>query len=131
MSIMMRIFLVSLLLLLGLVTAEDGSRAWLRYAPPPGSSNYRSLPSSIIALNNTQSSPVYTAGQELQKGIKGIFGKQLSVNSTGKASASIIVGTVAAYKRAYDDFDDADELEEDGFFLSIKGSSVRIIGQNQ
>lgn len=129
----MRCLLVFLLLALGFVAAEDGSRGWLRYAPVPEASSYRSLPSSIVALNSTKSSPVYTAGQELQKGIKGILGKQLSVNSTGRtsSSSSIIVGTVDAYTKAFGDIDEAGKLEEDGFFLSTEGSNVRIIGRNE
>jgi alpha-glucuronidase len=123
--------LISFLLALGFAVGEDGSRAWLRYAPIPGSGNFTSLPSSIVALNSSKSSPVYTAGQELQRGIKGIFGKQLGVNSTRKNAASIIVGTVSAYEETFGDFDEAEDLEEDGFFLSTKGSNVLIIGQNE
>ncbi|ORY16965.1 glycoside hydrolase superfamily [Clohesyomyces aquaticus] len=119
------------LLALGFAAAEDGSAAWLRYAPVPGASNYRSLPSAIVALNSSTSSPVFVASQELQKGVKGILGKQLSLaNGTNKASSSIIVGTADAYKEAYGNFDEADELEDDGYFLSTKGKNVMIIGQN-
>lgn len=125
-------YLISFFLLaIGFATAEDGSQAWLRYAPVPGANNDRSLPSSIIALNSTKSSPVYTAGQELQKGIKSILGKYLSVNSTGGHSSSIIVGTADAYVKTFGDFDEAEDLEEDGFFLSIEGRKVKIIGQNE
>lgn len=126
----MRCFLF-LLLVVRLVTAEDGAYAWLRYAPTPQTNNNHSIPLSIVALNNSKSSPVYTAGQELQKGIKGIIGKQLSTNGTKKTSSSIVVGTIDAYKKAYGDFDEADELEEDGFFLSTEGRDVLILGQNQ
>src|SRR2546425_12583506 len=111
----MNFVLFFLWVLLRFAVAEDGYRAWLRYAPVPQGSNYRSLPSSIIALNNTKSSPVYTAGQELQQGIKGIFGKQLIVNSTSKSGSTIVVSTVSAYTKAYGDFDDAEDLEEDAF----------------
>ncbi|KAF2729755.1 alpha-glucuronidase [Polyplosphaeria fusca] len=113
------------------VAAEDGSQAWLRYAPVPKASEYHSLPASIVALNNTKTSPVYVAGQELEKGIKGILGKQLGVDGTSKASSSIVVGTAEAYKKAYGEFEEADELEPDGFFLSTEGSTVLIIGQNE
>ncbi|KAF2248878.1 glycoside hydrolase family 67 protein [Trematosphaeria pertusa] len=118
-------------LLAAVATAEDGSRAWLRYAPVPQADNYRSHPSSIIALNSTKSSPVYTAGQELQHGIKGIFGKQLGINGTSNSRPAIIVGTVDAYRKAYGNFDEADGLEEDGFFLSTEGDNVVIVGQNE
>ncbi|KAF2263323.1 alpha-glucuronidase [Lojkania enalia] len=124
-------FVLVLFLALGLAKAEDGSHAWLRYAPVPNPNGYRSLPSTIVALNSSKSSPVYTAGQELQKGIKGIFGKSLSINDTGKGPSSVVVGTAEAYKKNYGEFDEADALDEDGFFLSIEERRVRIIGQNQ
>ncbi|KAF2795049.1 glycoside hydrolase family 67 protein [Melanomma pulvis-pyrius CBS 109.77] len=127
---MTRCFLF-LLLTVRLATAEDGANAWLRYAPLPQANNNHSIPLSIVALGNSKSSPVYTAGQELQKGIKGIFGKKLSTNGTKDTSSSIVVGTIDAYKKAYGDFDEADELEEDGFFLSTEGRDVLILGQNQ
>jgi alpha-glucuronidase len=118
-------------LLLGWVVGEDGHRAWLRYASVPQPSNYE-VSSSIVALNSTKSSPVYTAGQELQKGIKGIFGKQLIVNGTAKkGSSAIIVGTVAAYTETYGNVEDFEHLKEDGFYLSTENNDVIIVGQNE
>ncbi|KAF2645301.1 alpha-glucuronidase [Massarina eburnea CBS 473.64] len=119
-------------LLLSLATAEDGHRGWLRYAPVPQTGSYASFPTSIIALNSTRSSPVYTAGQELQQGINSILGKQLSANSTSeKTFSSIIVGTVDAYAKSYGEIDEAEDLEEDGFYLSTEGRNVVIVGQNE
>jgi alpha-glucuronidase len=124
--------LLSLLLAVGLTTAEDGSNMWLRYAPTPGGSNYTSLPAQIVAFNATKGSPVYTAQQELQKGIEGIFGKQLEIsNSTRNGSATIYVGTILAYQNMYVVPEDAKDLEEDGFYLSTEGGSVTIIGSNE
>ncbi len=51
-------------LFLGLVAADNGLQAWLRYAPVPIGGN--SLPADLIVLNATKSSPVYSAGLELQ-----------------------------------------------------------------
>jgi len=130
----MQILSLFVTVLLGLAAAEDGHRAWLRYAPVPNAKSYRSLPSSIVALNSTKSSPVYTAGQELHQGIKGILGKQLSItaNSTGTTRTSaIIVGTVDAYTKAYGDFDEFEDLEEDGFYVSTEDRNVVIVGQNE
>ncbi|KAJ4301370.1 hypothetical protein N0V90_003462 [Kalmusia sp. IMI 367209] len=122
---------VLIALLLGLATAEDGSAAWLRYAPLPHASNYRSLPSSIIALNTTRSSPVYAAQQELERGILGIFGKQLSNGTSKGVNGSIIVGTANAYQKIYGKFDEAEDIEEDGYFLNIEERQVLILGQNE
>ena len=119
-------------LALGFVTAEDGSLAWLRYAPVPSNENINFLPSTILVLNSSTSSPVYTASQELRKGINGIFGKQLGINGTTEASSSsIIIGTADTYQRLYGSLDEIEVLKEDGFFLSTEGSNVLIIGQNE
>jgi alpha-glucuronidase len=126
--------LFCLLLALGLATAEDGSQAWLRYAPvvsTPQDNNHRSLPLTIVALNSSKESPVYTAGQELQKGIKGVLGKYLPVNNTGGRTSAIIVGTADEYQTKYGTVKEVKDLEQDGFFLSVEANKVRIIGQNQ
>lgn len=121
-----------LLASLAFAAAEDGSKAWLRYAPAPQASRYRDLPAAIVVLNTTKSSPVYTAGVELQKGIQGIFGKQLVLgNGTANGTSSIVVGSAAAYKKAYGGFEEEAELEGDGFWLSIEKQRVTIVGQNE
>jgi alpha-glucuronidase len=120
------------LFLLGLAAAESGIDAWLRYAPLPRS--YRSqytLPSSIVALNSTVTSPVYTAGQELKNGIKGIFGKSVQVYHGKQSGLSIVVGTVDEYTKVYGDLQDPPSLESDGFWLSNKGKTIQILGQNE
>jgi len=125
--------LFTLASIVGLAAAETGLAAWLRYAPIPGADRYHaSLPSHIVALNSTTSSPVYTAGQELENGIQSIFGKSCSVHHGHyQSSSSVIVGTLDEYNKAYGNFTDAPELIEDGFWLSTKGSTVQILGQNE
>lgn len=127
----MRTLLLSLFA--GFAAAENGLAAWLRYAPLPGGErHYSSIPSHIVALNTTTSSPVYTAGQELQKGIYGIFGKQCNVHHRHYgAASSIVVGTVDEYSKAYGNLTDAPDLSEDGFWLSTMGNTVQILGQNE
>ncbi|KAJ7878070.1 glycoside hydrolase superfamily [Mycena leptocephala] len=126
----MKLKLLHYLLFTGLVAAENGRQAWLRYAPLPQGHN-TTLPSSIIALNSSTSSPVNTAGQELQKGIQGIFGKRLSIFNTGKETSSAVVGTVSQFQKAFGSSPVKDKLEEDGFWLNVKGSTVQILGQNE
>ncbi|KAH8817389.1 glycoside hydrolase superfamily [Xylogone sp. PMI_703] len=122
-----------LLPFLGLAAAENGINAWLRYAPLPH--NYRyDAPSTIVLLNATQSSPVYTAGTELQKGIKSIFGQHVNINHNTKSCNSrstIVVGTVAEYHKACGGKQKIPTLENDGFWLDTKGNTVQIIGQNE
>jgi alpha-glucuronidase len=118
--------------LLSLAAAENGIDAWLRYAPLPRSYRARfSCPSSVVALNSTETSPVYTAGQELQKGIKGIFGKSVQVGLGKQSGHSIVVGTVDEYTKVYGDLKTTPELEQDGFWLSNTGKTVQILGQNE
>ncbi|KAJ7620362.1 alpha glucuronidase [Roridomyces roridus] len=124
--------ILKLLLFAGLAAAETGRDAWLRYARLTGHIP-SALPSSIVALNSSTSSPVHTAGQELQKGFSGILGKQVAVSSTGKQASSAVVGTVAQFQKAFGSSapNVSAELIEDGFWLSVKGSTVQIVGQNE
>ncbi|KAI0814106.1 glycoside hydrolase superfamily [Xylaria sp. FL0064] len=115
----------------GLAVAEDGLNAWLRYARlPENIIREAGIPTSIVSLNITETSPVYVAGEELQKGINGILGKDLNVARKSNGSLSIVVGTVEAFT-ATGGKTDAPELEEDGFWLSTKGNTVQILGQNE
>ncbi|KAI0475652.1 glycoside hydrolase family 67 protein [Xylariaceae sp. FL0804] len=117
---------------LGLVAAEDGLSAWLRYAALPRDLAAQAhVPSRIVALNSTASSPVYTAGQELQRGIEGILGRRLRVGDQAAANgSSITVGTAAAFAKEGRAVK-ATGLGEDGFHLSITNQSVDIVGQNE
>lgn len=121
-----------LITIVGLVAADDGLQAWLRYAPLPRGQHHPALPSRIIALNDSSSSPVYTAGQELQKGILGIFGKHVEFSqSQTTGPSSIVVGTVEQCSNANYHKTAIPDLLEDGFWLSIRGPHVQIVGQNE
>ncbi|KAK8137901.1 alpha-glucuronidase A [Apiospora sp. TS-2023a] len=126
----MRPFLL-LLTAVGLVAAENGIDAWLRYAALPCDiRKAASVPAGIVALDDTETSPVYTAGQELHKGILGILQKDLAVASTPINGSSITIGTVDAFTSVGGALPGLD-LKGDGFWLSIKGDSVQIVGQNE
>lgn len=122
-----------LLLPLSLVAAEDGLAAWLRYAPVPHAEQYhKSIPSTIHALNSSEASPVYTAGEELRHGISSMFGSDCEVKHKGvNGSADLIVGTVDAYSKLGGNTKDLPELIEDGFYLDTTGEQVLILGQNE
>jgi len=128
---MMRSLLL-LLASLGLAAAENGLNGWLRYAPLPGANRFHALPSNIVALNTTETSPVYVAGLELQKGLQGIFGKRVKINHKNcQASSSVVVGTIDEYTKACGSTHGIPELKEDGFWLSTKGDTVQVLGQNE
>ncbi|TIA08479.1 alpha glucuronidase [Aureobasidium pullulans] len=118
------------LALIGLAFAEDGLSGWLRYAPLPSSVSWPYIPHNIVVLNTTKTSPVYTAGQELQRGIQSILGQDCHVSSDS-THESIIVGTLDAYVNAYGNLSQTVDLKEDGFWLSTEGNTVQILGQNE
>lgn len=128
----MRLSILTFLPLCWHAFAEDGSQGWLRYAPIHNADDHIAVPSHVLALNATAGSPVYTAQQELHRGIKGIFGKELVMNiSATSNSSAIVIGTIEAYIAKYGNLEAAADLQEDGFFLGTEGLSVIIVGKNE
>lgn len=136
--------LLATTLFAGFAVAEDGLAAWLRYAPYPGSQQHAaSVPQHVVALNQSIGSPVYVAGQELQQGIQGIFGKSCEVHhgewgqgawghgGWGQQRSSIVVGTLDEYNKVYGDLPSQPDLIEDGYWLSNEGNTVQILGANE
>ncbi|KAJ5223536.1 hypothetical protein N7468_008078 [Penicillium chermesinum] len=118
--------------LVAAASAETGLDGWLRYAPLPCSQDCQSkLPSTVSILNSTASSPVRTAGEELQNGLKSIYGKSIRIVRGGGNSSSIIVGTLEQYQNAYGSLNGLPDLIPDGFWLSTEGHQVKILGQNE
>ena len=72
--------LVGLLAALGVhAHAEDGRRAWLRYAPIANPQQYRDLPSQIVVFGGTPTDKA--AAHELQEGLTSILGRPFTVAS--------------------------------------------------
>ncbi|KAK1451615.1 alpha-glucuronidase A [Colletotrichum melonis] len=119
---------------LGLVAAEDGLDGWLRYARLPeckSSGVAESLPSTVIGLNATENGPIASALSELTKGYQGILGKDVSIGQDACAAASVVIATVDDYVAACGSEGIQADLIEDGFWLSVKGDGVKILGQNE
>ncbi|CAG7942524.1 unnamed protein product [Penicillium olsonii] len=125
--------LLGFLVFLGVAAAEDGLKGWLRYAPLTCSDRCHSnLPSGIVTFNTTTTSPVYVAGTELQNGLQGIYKKNVQVtHKKCNTASSVVVGTLDQYRQACGAVSGIPDLEEDGFWLSTKGSNVQILGQNE
>lgn len=122
---------ILLLISLGFAAADNGLAGWLRYAPLPSSSpSQYTRPSSILVLNSTAGSPVFVAGQELQNGLQSILGEHVEIQHENCQPSAVIVGTVAEYSDVCGVTNEVPELVEDGFWLSTKGDSVKILGQN-
>lgn len=125
---------VFLLPFLGHVVAEDGLAAWLRYAPISNADTYASgIPSTVVVLNTTKSSPVYTAGDELEQGIKGIFGKDVQLAShLMNNGSSVTVGTLSGYQQAGGSLSTTPDLSPDGYWLdTTDADNVLILGENE
>ncbi|KAI9148447.1 Alpha-glucuronidase A [Paramyrothecium foliicola] len=115
---------------LGLVAAEDGLGAWLRYARIPSAKCYHNkIPSAIVTLNATEGLPVDTAGKEIAEGFRGIFGKELA--SDGNEESTVTIGTVRAFVDQNAGATDLPELVEDGFYLNVSRNNVMILGENE
>lgn len=126
--------LICLLPFLGYAVAEDGLAAWLRYAPVSNANTIASgIPSTVVALNTTKSSPVYTAGVELEQGIKAIFSKNVQLASQLVTNgSSVTVGTLSGYQQAGGSLSTTPELSADGYWLdTTDASNVLILGQNE
>jgi alpha-glucuronidase len=114
---------------------QTGLDAWLQYTRLPGKTlRGWQPPARVIALNSTESGPVYTAGLELQRGLYKIIGERVVVsNQVCTTSSSVLIGTVETITRAYGTIDGFNEndLAEDGFWLKVTHNMVEIIGRSE
>jgi alpha-glucuronidase len=111
--------------------AESGADAWLRNAPLDEASArpYRpSLPAAIVTFN---ASPVARSAQdEMLRGVRGMLGRTLRVQSTLPAESAIVLGTLADLHRAAPQLRLAADLPIDGYWLttaSLNGVSYTVI----
>jgi alpha-glucuronidase len=129
-------FLLPLAALASVVSAETGLAAWLRYAPYPGAAQHISgLPKSIVSLNATRESPVFTAGTEIREALHQIFNVTVKVDHPPSKSyansSAVVVGTVAQYEQAFGSITPDQALIADGYWLDTTGSVIKIVGENE
>lgn len=115
------------------VIAESGLDAWLRYAPIPEITNHEAIiPLTIVVLNSTKTSPVYTAGFELKKGIKRILGNEVkTTNEVCKEGSTVTVATINGYVQSGGVLGTVPNLKQDGFWLSTTDGNVLILGLDE
>ena len=125
------LFAILLALLLALpLHAESGADAWLRYAPLDEASarSYRTLPASVAAYTAT---PVAQSAQrELLRGIRGMLGRTLRLQSGLPKESAIVLGTLADLKQAVPQLHLEADLPVDGYWLttaSRNGISYTVI----
>jgi alpha-glucuronidase len=109
-----RLLAVAALLIFGL-RAESGYSAWLRYAAADDAvaRDYRAaLPAVVVALDSA--APVQSAREELIRGVRGMLGRTLRVESAVPGEPAIVLGTAASMRRAFPNWP-AGEIAPDGY----------------
>ena len=101
--------------------AEDGSVAWLRYAPIPHAARYANVPSRIIVLGSNASDDV--AAEELRRGLSSILGRAFTVEPLPPAlsenSDAILIGSLASPKQASVIRQSADSLGGEAYNIGL------------
>src|SRR5450759_5175717 len=120
--IMLRyLFLIANLLVV--LHAERGADAWLRHAPLAEASarQYRSsLPAAVATY--TTSAVAQSAQRELLRGIRGMLGRTLRVQSGLPAERAILLGTLADLRQAAPQLRLEGDLPLDGYWLTTATS---------
>jgi len=100
------------------IQAETGYDAWLRYPPVTEGvliDAYGRLPATIVKLDN---SPTLTSAQnEIVRGVRGMLGRTLRMESRPVQGGMILLGTLAAVKQALPGTALAADLITDGYWL--------------
>jgi alpha-glucuronidase len=108
--------------------AESGADAWLRYAPLDEASarTYRAtLPAVVAAYTAT---PVAQSAQrELLRGIRGMLGRTLRVQSGLPKESAIVLGTLADLKQAAPQLHLAADLPADGYWLTTAANDRGVL----
>src|ERR1035437_8799390 len=106
--------------------AETGRSAWLRYAGLNGASvrQYRdAVPAVVASLGGAAA--VESARQEVLRGIRGMLGRTLRVESGAPTESAIVLGTLDAMRQAFPQAGLDGNLEPDAFWLK----TVRMAGR--
>lgn len=102
----------------GLLLAETGDGAWLRYAPldAVARKKYESLPASVVVLGDSQ---VLGAAQgELIRGVRGMMGRTLREGKNLPQENGFVLGTLAQLHKADPALQSPGGLREDSFWLT-------------
>ena len=108
---------IAALLAAGALYGEDGSSAWLRYAPlsEAVARAYQSLPGTIAIAGN--SPVVESARRELIHGIGGMLGRTLSIEARVPRETAFVLGTLSDLRQAAPEVALSGTLEPDAFWL--------------
>jgi alpha-glucuronidase len=83
---------------IGLLRAETGQDAWLRYAPLKSTvrAQYASLPAAVVTIGD--SAILHNAREEIIRGVRGMLGRTLRAEKKLPREPAIVLGTVASLK---------------------------------
>lgn len=107
------------LLMAGALHAETGYNAWLRYAPVE--TNHDALPAVVTTFGN--STLIASARQELIRGVRGMLGRTLRIETGMPGEPAIMLGT-------FSDLHLTADLKEDGFWLKRSGQNIIVTAPN-
>ena len=106
----------------GLLHAETGKEAWLRYTPLKEvvRAKYASLPTCVVVLDD--SVILISAREEMIRGVRGMLGRTLRIEKQLPQEPAIILGTTASLKSVVPSLS-VPKIEKDGFWVA--GRNVR------
>jgi alpha-glucuronidase len=73
--------------------AEDGSAAWLRYAPITNPAQYSNIPSTIVVMGDSPADRA--AASELQRGLSSMLGRKFTIGPGDGSADAIVVGSIS------------------------------------
>src|SRR5260370_19695036 len=115
----MRLCAIYALLLAATLHAETGYNAWLRYAPVAATPE--ALPAVVTMAG--ESPVIASARQELIRGVRGMTGMTLRIESGTPNEPAIMLGTLI-------DLHLTANIKEDGFWLKTSGRNIVITAPN-
>jgi alpha-glucuronidase len=112
--------------------AETGYEAWLRYAEISDASLRQSydktLPAVLVSPGNSETAR--SAQDELIRGVRGMLGRTLRIETALPDEPAILLGTFDKVKKVFPAFTASADLAEDGFYLktiSFNGHKLLIV----
>jgi alpha-glucuronidase len=102
----------------GVLHAESGYNAWLRYAPLEKSAaeKYQTLPASVVVLGS--SAVLASAQEELLRGVNGMLRRTVRISKIEPQENALVLGTLMALRTAAPALHASNELHDDGFWLT-------------
>jgi alpha-glucuronidase len=79
--------------------AENGSAAWLRYAPITNTKQYESLPTRIVSVDNSPGGRA--AAEELRRGLTSMLGRTFVVSNVGTGAIIVLSSNAHLSRETY------------------------------